>query len=215
MTEEVRKQITELVTQLQQAHRLAASFYQHILPLFDLIANQALDAKFWFWNPIETDRTCRQETQPTSRSAWEFLPLFASAHAYRDHDGITAEKDEKAVIFRLYLDDDFRKDSALRARSKGVGEPDPLKMSGEAVIEVNLYHCLQDSNKHIWHLVNKAGWAIPQSDQWQQSASCPALEVCSKQRPLDEFLADPDSVTKWIQERSATAKRVIVSGQAS
>lgn len=41
-------QAINLVTQLQQAHRLAAGFYRRILPLFDLIANQALDAKFWF-----------------------------------------------------------------------------------------------------------------------------------------------------------------------
>ncbi|BCM73947.1 hypothetical protein KAM329D_43770 [Aeromonas caviae] len=36
------EQTTQLVTQLQQAHRLAAGFYQRILPLFDQIASQAL-----------------------------------------------------------------------------------------------------------------------------------------------------------------------------
>ena len=36
------QQTTKLVTQLQQAHRLAAAFYMRILPLFDTIAYQTL-----------------------------------------------------------------------------------------------------------------------------------------------------------------------------
>ncbi|GBO94355.1 hypothetical protein MESMUL_17090 [Mesosutterella multiformis] len=48
------QQTTKLVTQLQQAHRLAAAFYMRILPLFDTIAYQTLYSEFWFWEPTET-----------------------------------------------------------------------------------------------------------------------------------------------------------------
>ena len=44
------QQTTKLVTQLQQAHRLAAAFYMRILPLFDTIAYQTLYTEFWYWN---------------------------------------------------------------------------------------------------------------------------------------------------------------------
>ena len=48
------QQTTKLVTQLQQAHRLAAAFYMRILPLFDTIAYQTLYTEFWYWKPTET-----------------------------------------------------------------------------------------------------------------------------------------------------------------
>ncbi len=55
------EQTTQLVTQLQQAHRLAAGFYQRILPLFDQIASQALDAEFWYWEPSENSPPAARE----------------------------------------------------------------------------------------------------------------------------------------------------------
>lgn len=64
MTEKAPKQITDLVTQLQQAHRLATGFYQRILPLFDEIAEEALYTEFWYWNPTETSRPCGQFSPP-------------------------------------------------------------------------------------------------------------------------------------------------------
>lgn len=59
------QQTTKLVTQLQQAHRLAAAFYMRILPLFDTIAYQTLYSEFWFWEPTET-YTPPRDTYPPS-----------------------------------------------------------------------------------------------------------------------------------------------------
>ena len=137
----------QLVTQLQQAHRLAAGFYQRILPLFDQIASQALDAEFWFWEPSETSRPCRSGTRPSSSWAWDYLPLFASNHAYRDWDGDTAQQGDKTLVFRLFLDHDFRRTSSLRAGVKG--QPDPLQLNGQAIVEVTLFRCLENSDKHF------------------------------------------------------------------
>ena len=182
-----------------QAHRLAAGFYQRILPLFDQIASQALDAEFWYWEPSENSRPCRSGTRPSSSWAWDYLPLFASNHAYRDRNGDTALKGDKTLIFRLYIDDDFRQNSTLRASTKG--QPDPLQLSGNAVVEVNLYRCLQDSDNHFWDLLKQVSWPAHQPD-WQQSDKCHQLEICSKHLPLAQLLADPDSVTRWIEEMS-------------
>lgn len=215
MTGKAPKQIPDLVTQLQQAHILAAGFYQRILPQFDWIASDALFNEFWEWNPCETKRPGQQETQPSSRWAWDYLPLFASAHDYRERNDDRAQQGDKALIFRLYIDDDFRKDSSLRARSNGESEPDPLQMSGKAVVEVNLYRCRQSSNTLLSDLIKKAGWPAPQPDHWRQSASCQELEVCSKHLPLAELLADPNKVSEWIKDRSATVQTVTGSGLPS
>ena len=60
------QQTTKLVTQLQQAHRLAAAFYMRILPLFDTIAYQTLYTEFWYWKPTET-YTPPRDTYPPIR----------------------------------------------------------------------------------------------------------------------------------------------------
>ncbi len=191
------EQTTHLVTQLQQAHRLAAGFYQRILPLFDQIASQALDAEFWYWEPSENSRPCRSGTRPSSSWAWDYLPLFASNHIYRDWDGDTAQQGDETLVFRLYIDDSFRQDSSLRTRVKG--QPDPLELDGQAVVEVSLFRCLQDSDKHFDELWRRVPWPARQWD-WKQSEECRLLEVCSQYVPLAQLLSDPDSVTLWIKE---------------
>ncbi|MDH0345087.1 hypothetical protein [Aeromonas dhakensis] len=193
------EQTTQLVTQLQQAHRLAAGFYQRILPLFDQIASQALDAEFWYWEPSENSRPCRSGTRPSSSWAWDYLPLFASNHAYRDWDGDTAKQGDKTLVFRLYLDHDFRHTSARRAGVKG--QPDPLQLDGQAIVEVSLFRCLEDSDKHFDELWRPVPWPLPQPD-WKQSDECNQLAFCSNHIPLAQLLTDPDSVDRWIKEMS-------------
>ncbi|MEA9429199.1 hypothetical protein [Aeromonas caviae] len=191
------EQTTHLVTQLQQAHRLAAGFYQRILPLFDQLASQALDADFWFWEPSENGRPCRSGTRPSSSWAWDYLPLFASDHGYRDWDSDTAEKGDVTLVFRLYTDHDFRRTSSLRAGVKG--QPDPLQLNGQAIVEVSLFRCLENSDKNFDELWRPVPWPLHQPD-WKQSEECALLAVCSNHVPLAQLLADPDSVARWIKE---------------
>ena len=191
------EQTNQLVTQLQQAHRLAAGFYQRILPLFDQIASQALDAEFWYWEPSETSRPCRSGTCPSSSWAWDYLPLFASDHGYRNWDSETTKKGDTSLVFRLYIDHEFRHDSSSRSGVKG--QPDALKLDGQAVVEVSLFSCLQDSDKHFGELWRPLPWPLHQPN-WKQSEECGLLEVCSNHVPLAQLLADPDSVADWIKE---------------
>jgi hypothetical protein len=199
------EQTTQLVTQQQQAHRLAAGFYQRILPLFDQIASQALDAEFWYWDPSENSRPCRSGTQPSSSWTWDYLPLFASNHAYRDWDGDTAQQGDKTLVFRLYLDHDFRRTSALRAVVKG--QPDPLQLDGQAIVEVSLFRCLENSDQHFDKLWRNVPWPAHQSD-WKKSEICELLEVCSNHVPLAQLLADPDKTSEWIKQMFASQKPI-------
>ena len=190
---------TQLLTQLQQAPRPAAGLYQRILPLFDQIASQALDAEFWYWKPSENSRPCRSGTRPSSSWAWDYLPLFASTHCYRDWGGDTAGKNDITLAFRLYIDSDFRHTSVLRAGVKG--QPDPLQLDGQAIVEVSLFRCLEDSDKHFDELWRPVPWPLHQPD-WKLSEECGQLALCSNHLPLAQLLADPDSVARWIEEMS-------------
>ncbi|MGR6749002.1 hypothetical protein [Aeromonas veronii] len=199
------EQATQLVTQLQQAHRLAAGFYQRILPLFDQIASQALDAEFWYWEPSENSRPCRSGTRPSSSWAWDYLPLFASNHAYRDRNGDTALKGDKTLVFRLYLDHDFRRTSSLRAGVKG--QPDPLQLNGQATVEVTLFRCLENSDKHFDELWRFVPWPLPQPE-WQQSKESSQIAFCSNHVPLALLLADPDKTSEWIKQMFTSQKPI-------
>lgn len=192
-------QTTHLVNQIQQAHRLATGFYQRLLPLFNQLASQSLDAEFWYWEPSETNRLCRTTTRPSDCWAWDFLPLFASTHGYRNWDSDTAARGDITLVFRLYIDHDFRHDSSKRLGMKE--EPDPLQLDGQAIVEVSLFRCLENSDKPFNTLWSPVPWPHHQPD-WKQSEECSLIETCSNHVPLAQLLADPDSVTCWIKEMS-------------
>jgi hypothetical protein len=187
----------QLVEQLGQAHRLVAGFYQRILPLFDQIAQDSVDANFWFWNPSENDRPCSSAKRPSSYWAWDYIPLFASTHAYRTWDTDQAKRDDMTLVFRLYIDNAFKKESPQRMGRKG--EPDPLQMeSGKAVVEVKLYRCTQNSELHFDKLWHGIPWPQP-SEHWTAATQREGIELCARDVPLAELLADPTAVTTWIK----------------
>jgi hypothetical protein len=191
------EQAAHLVTQLQQAHRIVAAFYQRILPLFDNIASKAMDADFMYWYPSETSRPCSQYSRPSRSWAWDFLPIYASEHVYKNWDSDSAKKGDETLTFRLYVDDDFRSSSPLRAGKKS--QPDPLQLDGQAVVEVILFRCLKDSENGFTDLWENIPWP-PVLANWKQSEECDLLEMCSNHVPLAQFLTDPDRVVKWIRE---------------
>lgn len=190
-------QTEKLVEQLGQAHRLVAGFYQRILPLFDQIAQESIDATFWYWKPSENGRPCARSTRPSSAWAWDYIPLFASTHGYRTWDGGKARSGDMSLAFRLYVDDAIRDGSPQRLGRKG--EPDPLRLEkGNAVVEVHLFRCSKDSEHSFDTLWDKIPW--PQTtEQWTTATQYPEVEFCVRHVPLTELLGNPAAVTCWIQ----------------
>ncbi|MGY3942203.1 hypothetical protein [Aeromonas tecta] len=192
-------QTEQLVEQLRQAHRLVAGFYQRILPLFDQIAQESIDATFWYWKPSENGRPCSGSSRPSSSWVWDYIPLFASTHGYRTWDGDKARAGDMTLALRLYIDDAFKKGSFQRGNSKGMPDPLELKM-GKAVVEVNLFRCTQDSELHFDELWSDIPWPEP-TEQWTTAAQHQEVEYCVWHVPLAELLADPAVVTRWIKSR--------------
>lgn len=142
---------TDLVKQLQHAHRISVAFYRRILPTFDAIAAD-LDLQFWYWEPSHTSMPGRGSTQPSSKWAWDYVPLFASNHFYRRISGKTANPEDAALCFCLYIDDAF---SPENRKAKGIkGQPDAVKMPiGNAVLQAYVYRPLDVSDypfEQLW-----------------------------------------------------------------
>lgn len=183
----------QLVTQQQIAHKLLAGLYQNLLKGFDRLAS---DCGFAFngWWPL-SNRPCQTRTNPSSRPAWDLLPLYAVNFEY------TMQKEpEKArpgnciLILRLYCDEGFR--SEYRT-----GYPDPVDLESRGgCVELILYRCIKPSSKTCLELYNEAEWPKPFTDGWQDVGS-PAMLAYYKYYPLEYFITEPDSIKAHLVER--------------
>lgn len=122
----------QLVTQVQKAHRLAAGFYQRILPTIEDIA-YSLDANFWYWQSSIFSRPSGRNNYPGRSWSWDLLPMSSPVFVFLRQDGPDMEPSDLAIEFQLHLD------PALTTASKK-GQPDPLTLGeSEPTLEVYLY----------------------------------------------------------------------------
>lgn len=167
-----------IVNQLQQAHRISVAFYRRMLPLFDETARK-LGLGFYHWETLETNLPPKRATRPSSKWAWDFVPLYASKHAYR------RSKNEKSVVkgdvgicFFLYIEDSFASENR-----KESGQPDPVDMPvGKATIRAYAYRpkaeykrtfeswwseddSLEIDDGQKWHSVNEVSEGV--AFEWQ------------------------------------------------
>jgi len=139
-----------LVSQLQQSHRIAVAFYRRFLPLLDDAAAQ-LGCQFKYWGPELTDMPCKSGTRPSSKWAWDFLPLFASNHIYWRTAGGNAVPEDAGIYFILYIDDAFIQENRQKFKIKG--QPDAVAMPiGRATLQAFLYRPTKKSIKSFQEL---------------------------------------------------------------
>lgn len=134
-----------LVNQLQNAHRISVAFYRRFLPLLDNLANE-VGCAFSYWHPLETERVCLQKTRPSSKWAWDFIPLFASHHVYWRTASNTVTPTDAGLAFSLYIDDNFSTEK--RKQKKISGQPDAVTLPiGNAVLQLYIYRPLKKSKQ--------------------------------------------------------------------
>ncbi len=124
-----------IVSQVQQAHRISVGFYRRILPTLDLVSDQ-LGCSFWYWEPMHTARPGKNKSQPSKSWAWDYVPLFASAHVYRHVSGDNrTELSDYGIRFELYIEDSF-----CPEKWEGNLQPDAVFMpKGNAVLRAFVY----------------------------------------------------------------------------
>lgn len=141
-----REQAETLVNQVQQSHRLLAGFYKRILPAIDNLANQ-FGAGFWYWRPTSFDRPCSSTTRPSSKWAWDFLPLVTATLVYVRNDEGYIRKSDLVMHFQLCNDP-----AVLPELRTQKGQPDPTTIPViEPFLRVYLYRPIEDSDADLYH----------------------------------------------------------------
>lgn len=148
-----------LVKTVQDAHRLLAGYYQRLLMALDSLATRC-GANFWHWNPIDFDRPCISYTSPTSKWAWDFLPLLNANFVYTRTD----DQQQVAIQFRVLADP-----LLVKANRHGNVQPDPTRLEASTpLLKVYVYGLKSGAQKSIRELWDDT----PYPDG-------AALEVCS------------------------------------
>lgn len=182
------EQAVSLVNQVQNSHRLLAGFYRRLLPALDEVAN-TFGAGFWYWDPIDFDRTCRSGTKPSTKWAWDYLPLLNTQFVYARTD----EEEQAVVEFKLHTDP-----AVLKPNRRGAAQPDPLGLSpATPVIRIYVYW-LKDPTvvvdiKLQWHATE-----YPEGDMLSVSDLGYGLEGTWWEVDLAGFVVNPQETEEMI-----------------
>lgn len=189
------EEITHLVQQVQIAHRLCVGFYQRLLPTIEEVAT-ALGCSFCLWSPQETSRPAGQYTAPQSKWAWDFVPMFATQYVYERVASDAAQQGDMNLTFIVYLDNNFKKDQRKKLGVKG--QPDPITLpQGEAVVEVYMYRCTEDSKASFDSLWDAAKWPDAEKTDWQIVGE--KIEAITLRWPLAAFIAHKEQVVSKLK----------------
>lgn len=160
-----RPDAIELLKQVQTAHRLSVGFYQRILPVLNRIAEEfSLD--FWSWTPLHTDRPAQSGKSPSTKWAWDLMPMFASRHDFGCELGEHANAGDIAIVFKIYIDDNFKPEKRKELGIKG--EPDAVTLPvGQPIVELDLFCCESRTQKSFETLCDEAGWPSDNNQEWE------------------------------------------------
>ncbi|AZF40504.1 hypothetical protein C4J87_0313 [Pseudomonas sp. R1-43-08] len=184
-----RDQAVSLVNQVQRSHRLLAGFYKRILPALDDLAS-SFGASFWYWGPISFDRPCKSSTKPSSKWAWDFLPLIATQFVYiRSDDG-----NQAAIELQLRTDP-----SVLPELRLYKGQPNPTNLpDATPVLRIYLYWLKANSSADI-----KSEWEQaehPAGEADSISTLTDDMEGTWLEVPLANFILAPQDAVSLISK---------------
>lgn len=185
-----------LVTQVQHAHRLLAGFYQRVLPAIDNLAGH-YNATFWYWEPSEFSRPCGTSTRPSSKWAWDFLPLVATRLVYVKNEAGGMRSDDLVMEFHLRCDPAvLREERDLRQER---GQPDPTSLPPiSPTLKVYLYRPLAELDtdlKQAWEEAEHPSGSPKIFHSVAENLEGAWLEI-----PLAEFACSPQGLSNEISQ---------------
>lgn len=145
-------QASEVVAQVQLAHRISVGFFRRFLPMLDAIGTE-LDLEYWYWEPTVTSMPRKGARPPSTVWAWDYFPLYASTHGYRRIAGGGAVAGDVSVLFDVSLNENFDKE---KLRALGIkGQPDAVDLPQGAATFVATAYLAEVSDErsyeHFWN----------------------------------------------------------------
>jgi hypothetical protein len=190
------KDAEQFVEQLQHAHRLSVAFYRRFLPTLDKIASQ-VGCRFGWWAPTVTDKPCQSTTRPSSKWAWDFVPLFASSYLYYREEGNTATPEDVGLLFRLFIDNAFSDEE--RERNGVKGQPDAVNLPiGNAILQVVVFRPTKKSNRSLDKLWKKIDYALLEPGTMREIGE--EINVILHEWPLADFLHNSQQVVEKLKQ---------------
>jgi hypothetical protein len=141
----------DLFLQIRTAHRLLAAYYQRLLPTIEEIAN-ALELKFYVWEPSEFDRPSQFSSNLFNRWQWDLLPANCTRYVFIDAESKNSiEVGKCLVVFHVISDTGILKENWKSTKT----QPDGLDLSisaekAESVLRVQLY-APYENREAYWH----------------------------------------------------------------
>lgn len=196
-------QAAELVGQLQSAHRLAVGFYQRMLPQLSKIADD-LGLIFWSWRPIYNDRPSQASKFPGEKWAWDLVPMYAVRFDFCTELGEHANVGDVAAVFKILLDDNYRRSQRKELGIKG--EPDPVTMPvGNAIVVIDLFSCTANSQRSFEALWEDAAWPSNDNDGWEYVGE--QISARKLTFSLAQFAAEPETIVASVRAALNAAPR--------
>ena len=180
-----------LVTQVQQAHRLAVGFYQRILPALDNLAAH-FDTRFWFWEPKDLSRPCPVKSRPSDSWSWDFTPLVCSRFSYIRSSGSEMQVSDFIIELQLLID------PAVTREYRGKrGQPDPTALEDvPPKLRTFLYWPAENSNEDLQEAYDNSPYPSEAEGQVENVGS--NLLSTWFEIPLAVFVHDPQNVVARI-----------------
>lgn len=133
----------ETLSQVRQAHRICASFYQRMMPLINNISEE-LELNFVSWAPRTFNRPTRKTTNPLTYWSWDYLPLISAGFIFssQEQDGEIKQGD---YILDIELVADAELDCANINRLYGKTQPDATNLhissrESHSFLKIYLFH---------------------------------------------------------------------------
>lgn len=180
-------QCQKLVADVQVAHRLLVAYYERLTSRMDMVARE-LDARFFRWEPTETERPCRAKTPPSRNWLWDMVPLYAANYSYGKMSANTIRAGDFAICLNVHTDDAFESESRKRLGVRG--KPDPLTLPpGEGVLVVDVHLAKRNIKKSWDELWDDLGDPDPAIGHWGAVGN--DVDAIAFKLPLAEFMHDP------------------------
>ncbi|WP_446469951.1 hypothetical protein [Xenorhabdus stockiae] len=148
-------------SQVRQAHRICAAFYQHMFPMLNQVTEN-LGMEFIKWEKWSFKKLSRQSTNPLPMWSWTFLPMMDVSFVFgkKTTDGITLTPEDFVLDFSLVIDSELEYSTRIENYGEHV-EPDACKLKlnaeeSESYLAIYLFNLIKKNKNYtsledIWY----------------------------------------------------------------